>query len=64
VLPFTTGLFSGLYLVAALVLGGAFCGLALQLAARPARARALRVYLYSLAYLALLFTAMALDRVF
>jgi protoheme IX farnesyltransferase len=64
VLPFATGLFGAPYLVAALALGTGFCALAVQLAARPSRARALRLYLYSLAYLALLFSAMALDRVF
>jgi heme o synthase len=62
-LPFATGLFGAPYLAAAVVLGAGFCGLAAQLAARPSPARALRLYLYSLAYLALLFTAMALDRV-
>jgi heme O synthase-like polyprenyltransferase len=39
------------------------CGLALRLRARPSRTAALRLYLYSLAYLALLFVAMAADRV-
>ena len=60
--PVATGLFGGLYLAAALVLGAAFLGLAVQLAAHPSRRAALRLYLSSLAYLALLFTAMALDR--
>jgi len=63
-LPFATGLFGVPYLVAALALGAAFCGLAGRLLVSPSRKRALRLYLYSLAYLALLFTAMALDRVF
>jgi protoheme IX farnesyltransferase len=62
-LPVFGGLFGAIYLVSALLLGGAFCGLALLLRARPARATALRLYLYSLLYLALLFTAMAADRV-
>jgi protoheme IX farnesyltransferase len=62
-LPVIGGLFGAIYLVSALLLGGAFCGLALLLRARPARATALRLYLYSLVYLALLFTAMAADRV-
>jgi protoheme IX farnesyltransferase len=62
-LPVFGGLFGGLYLGAALLLGGTFCALALSLRARPARRAALRLYLYSLAYLALLFTAMAADRV-
>jgi protoheme IX farnesyltransferase len=56
-------LFGALYLAAALLLGAVFCGLALRLWARPNRAAALRLYLSSLAYLALLFIAMAADRV-
>jgi protoheme IX farnesyltransferase len=56
-------LFGGLYLTAALLLGGALCGLAVRLRARPTKPAALRLYLYSLAYLALLFAAMAADRV-
>ena len=62
-LPWATGLFGGLYLAAALILGGAFVALAARLLVRPSRRAALRVYLSSLAYLALLFTAMAVDRV-
>ena len=62
-LPVATGLFGALYLAAALVLGAGFSGLAAYLALRPSRRAALRTYLASLAYLALLFTAMALDRV-
>jgi protoheme IX farnesyltransferase len=63
VLPALTGLFSVLYLAAALVLGAGFVALAARLWRRPSRSAALRVYLTSLAYLALLFAAMALDRV-
>jgi heme o synthase len=63
VLPVVSGLFGALYLGAALGLGTAFCVLALRLRAQPTRAAALRLYLYSLAYLALLFAAMAADRV-
>jgi protoheme IX farnesyltransferase len=62
-LPVIGGLFGAIYLAAAVLLDGAFCGLALALRARPERATALRLYLYSLVYLALLFTAMAADRV-
>ena len=60
--PFATGLFGGLYLVAALALGAGFLGLAVLLARSPSRPAALRLYLSSLAYLALLFCAMAVDR--
>ena len=62
VLPYLTGLFGVAYLVAALALGGPFVALAARLALRPSRRAALRLYLSSLAYLALLFCAMALDR--
>ena len=60
--PVITGLFGTIYLVSALVLGGAFIGLAAYLAARPSRPAARRMYLSSLLYLALLFVAMAVDR--
>jgi len=62
-LPAFTGLFSLPYLGAALLLGAGFVGLAARLWRRPSRPAALRLYLASLAYLALLFSAMALDRV-
>jgi len=59
-----TGLFGLPYLAAALALGAGFIALALILMARPSRPAARRLYLSSLAYLALLFfCAMALDRV-
>jgi protoheme IX farnesyltransferase len=60
--PVLTGLFGALYLVSALALGSGFTALALALLMRPSRAAARRLYLSSLAYLALLFCAMALDR--
>jgi protoheme IX farnesyltransferase len=63
VAPFFTGLFGGLYLASALALGAGFIALALVLWARPSRAAARRLYLSSLSYLAVLFVAMALDRV-
>ena len=63
VLPWATGLFGGLYLAAALVLGAAFIGPRRWLLRHPSRKAALRLYLSSLAYLALLFVAMAVDRV-
>jgi heme o synthase len=60
--PVITGLFGVAYLIAALALGAGFVGLALVLLAHPSRPAARRLYLSSLAYLALLFIAMALDR--
>jgi heme o synthase len=43
------------------VLGGAFLGLSVRLQRSADRRSALRTYLYSLAYLALLFCAMVVD---
>jgi heme o synthase len=60
-LPFASGLFGGFYMGAALLLGGTFAALTLALEQRADRRSALRVYLYSLAYLALLFGAMVVD---
>ncbi len=60
--PVATGLFGGVYLGAAVVLGAVFLLLAARLALSPSRRAALRLYLASLAYLALLFVAMAIDR--
>ena len=61
-LPVATGMLGGIYLGSALLLGGGFLGLAVVLSRRPSRPAALRLYLSSLAYLALLFAAMAIDR--
>src|SRR5204863_7962360 len=52
VLPFLTGLFGALYLVAALLLGGCFIGLAVDLVLRPSRSAAVRLHLGSLVSLA------------
>lgn len=60
-LPFAGRLFDGLYAVAAAVLGGIFLFYAVRLQRRPDRRAALRLYLYSLLYLALLFGAMVAD---
>jgi protoheme IX farnesyltransferase len=60
-LPVAFGFFDALYAVAAVGLGGAFLVLAVRLQRRADRASALRTYLYSLLYLALLFGAMVLD---
>ncbi|HEY1591688.1 MAG TPA: heme o synthase [Solirubrobacteraceae bacterium] len=60
-LPFCAGEFGGFYLVASMVLGLGFIGGALWLYRKPSRRVALRLYLFSLAYLALLFSAMVID---
>ena len=60
-LPFAGGLFGGFYLAAAASLGVAFTLLAAFLYRRADRRAALRVYLFSLLYLALLFAAMVVD---
>ncbi len=60
-LPYAFGLFGGIYLVAALILGSAFTWMALRLRERADKRSALRLYLFSLAYLALLFAAMVAD---
>ncbi len=61
-LPVATGFLGAIYAAAAVGLGAAFIVLAVRLRRQPSRAAALRLYLYSLAYLALLFCAMAVDR--
>jgi protoheme IX farnesyltransferase len=60
-LPVVFGFFGAIYAVAALGLGGAFLVLAVRLQRRADRASALRTYLFSLLYLALLFGVMVLD---
>ena len=60
-LPFCAGAFGATYLVASIPLGLAFIGGAVALYRRPQRRAALRLYLFSLAYLALLFGAMVAD---
>ena len=62
-LPVATGFLGAIYAVAAVGLGAAFIALAVRLLRERSRAAALRLYLSSLAYLALLFCAMAADRV-
>ena len=62
-LPVATGFLGAIYAAAAAVLGLGFIALAVRLLRSPSRPAALRLYLSSLAYLALLFCAMALDRV-
>jgi protoheme IX farnesyltransferase len=60
-LPFCAGGLGTLYLAASLVLGALFIGGAWLLTRRADRRTALRLYLFSLAYLALLFGAMVAD---
>jgi protoheme IX farnesyltransferase len=60
-LPFCAGGFGVLYLVSSLLLGLGFILGALRLYRRKDRRSALRLYLFSLAYLALLFCAMVAD---
>ncbi|MEX2194531.1 MAG: heme o synthase [Thermoleophilaceae bacterium] len=60
-LPFCAGAFGLTYLACSVALGGVFIAGAVRLQRRPDRRAALRLYLYSLAYLALLFGAMVAD---
>jgi protoheme IX farnesyltransferase len=61
--PVALGTFGALYGVAALVLGAAFLSLAVELRRHLERRAAVRLFHFSLLYLALLFVAMALDMV-
>jgi heme o synthase len=60
-LPFCAGEFGGAYLVGSIVLGLTFIAGAVLLIRRADRRTALRLYLFSLAYLALLFGTMVAD---
>jgi protoheme IX farnesyltransferase len=60
-LPFCAGAFGAIYLVASVGLGALFIYGAVRLLRRADRRSALRLYLYSLAYLAALFAAMVVD---
>jgi protoheme IX farnesyltransferase len=62
-LPFLWHSVGGLYLGIALALDGVFIGLALGLARETSPARAGRLFHFSLLYLAILFSAMAVDTV-
>jgi protoheme IX farnesyltransferase len=59
--PFAIGLSGVPYLAAALVLGGIFLWLALRLRSDLVPRQAAVLFHYSLAYLALLFVALAVD---
>jgi protoheme IX farnesyltransferase len=60
-LPFCAGGFGAIYLVASLTLGLGFIGGAVRLYRKADRRSALQLYLFSLAYLALLFCSMVAD---
>jgi heme o synthase len=60
-LPVVFGFFGAVYATAAIALGAGFLVLALRLQRRADRRSALRAYLFSLLYLALLFCSMVLD---
>ena len=60
-LPFCAGAFGATYLVCSVLLGAAFIFGAARLLRSPSRRAALQLYLFSLAYLALLFGAMVAD---
>jgi heme o synthase len=60
-LPFCAGRFGAIYLAGSLALGLAFVAGAARLYVRADRRSALQLYLFSLAYLALLFCAMVAD---
>src|SRR3954454_12181354 len=60
-IPLVFGFFGVIYGVCAAGLGAAFITLSLRLQRRADRASALRSYLFSLGYLAVLFAAMVLD---
>jgi heme o synthase len=60
-LPFCAGAFGMVYLACSVLLGATFIYGAWRLMRHPERRTALRLYLFSLAYLALLFGAMVAD---
>ena len=61
ILPVIGGLFGAVYLLSAIALDAAFLVFAIRLQRQATRPAALRLYLYSLAYLAALFAAMVVD---
>jgi protoheme IX farnesyltransferase len=60
-LPFCAGAFGGIYLAASIALGLTFVAGTVMLYRRADRRTALRLYLFSMLYLALLFAAMVID---
>jgi heme o synthase len=63
-IPVATGAFGAIYGVSAALLGGVFVWMAISLSRDSSRPVALRTYLYSLSYLAMLFLMMAIDASF
>jgi protoheme IX farnesyltransferase len=61
-LPFCAGGFGVIYLIGSMLLGLTFLAAAWRLYRRADRASALRLYLFSMLYLAALFAVMVLDR--
>jgi len=61
-LPFCAGGFDVVYLISSMTLGAVFIYFSVRLLRSKERRWALRTYLFSLAYLALLFLSMPLDR--
>jgi protoheme IX farnesyltransferase len=61
-LPFCAGGLGTIYLAASMLLGVAFVYAAVRLYRRADRRSALTLYLFSLAYLALLFASMVADK--
>jgi protoheme IX farnesyltransferase len=61
--PVAFGVFGLVYGVSAAILGLVFAWLAIQLWRETTRSRAVRLFHYSMIYLALLFVAMAIDAV-
>jgi protoheme IX farnesyltransferase len=62
-LPFLSQTFGAIYLVSAIALGAWFLVLAVRLLRDTSRANARALFLYSLAYLALMFAAIGVDRI-
>ncbi|HET9105424.1 MAG TPA: heme o synthase [Solirubrobacteraceae bacterium] len=60
-LPFCAGAFGGIYLVSSMILGLGFVAGSVLLYRRADRRTALRLYLFSMLYLALLFVSMVVD---
>jgi protoheme IX farnesyltransferase len=63
VLPWVAGSFGNVYMAAAGALGAGFLYLTVQLVRDTSRPMARHVFVYSLAYLALLFAAIGIDRI-